>query len=162
MRRSFLERVWVSVQRSERLIIRVLIFCSVALVLGQFARAGDPVEFYLALSEQVEAPALELESDSQLTPASSAPAEQEQIWNLTLQATPAASVLVVQNGRVCADLAEGVVSIKAAAGTVYLDGRGVSESVRVQIVGLDAQMQEPRLNQTYVLNGDIQIIQVLP
>jgi len=159
--RGILERIWVFVQRSERAIIRLLILTSVILVLGQFALAGDPVEFYLALSEEVEAPALDFEST--VTPTSSVPSDSQADWELTLQASPAAAVLVVENGRIIADLSAGVVRVGVEPGTIYLDGRGVSQpvSIQVQIANKNMKSSEPQLKQITV-NGNVYKLQVAP
>ncbi|HWQ42241.1 MAG TPA: hypothetical protein VN456_09435 [Desulfosporosinus sp.] len=156
-RGSLLEWMWNIVQRGERRIIRVMVLASVLLVLMQLSAVRDPLQFYMAVAAKVEAPPLEL-------PVFAIPVQAEavQTWEVTLKATPAASIRVLQNGKVIATLAKGEQQIMAQAGQIQLDGTSVSQTIRVQVIQRDANLQEPRLKQMVVLQGNIQNVTVRP
>ena len=156
-RRSVLEWMWTTVQRGERRIIRVMVLASVLLVLMQLSVVRDPLQFYMTVASKVEAPPIELPSLANLTPA-----ETVKTWQVTLKATPAAPIRVFQNGKVIASLTKGEQQIAVQAGPLQLDGTGVSQIVRVQVLKKEAQLLEPSQNQIVVLQGNIQTITVKP
>jgi hypothetical protein len=156
-RGSLLETMWHTVQRGERRIIRVLVLASVLLVLMQLSAVRDPLQFYMAVAAKVEAPPLDLP-----VLANSGQAEAVKTWQVTLKATPAAAIRVLQNGNVIATLAKGEQQIMVQAGQIQLDGTGVSQTIRVQVIQRDANLLEPRLNQMVILQGNIQNVTVRP
>lgn len=156
-RRSVLEWMWTTVQRGERRIIRIMVLASVLLVLMQLSAVRDPLQFYMAVASKVEAPPLELPTLTNPTLA-----ETVKTWQVTLKAIPAAPIRVLQNGKVIASLAKGEQKIAVQAGQIQLDGTGVSQIVRVQVLKKDVQLLEPRQNQIVVLKGNIQTITVKP
>jgi len=149
--------MWNTVQWGERRIIRVMVLASVLLVLMQLSAVRDPLQFYMAVAAKVEAPPLEL-------PALASPELSEVVktWQITLKAVPAAPIRVLQNGKVIATLAKGEQQIMVQAGQIQLDGTGVSQAIRVQVVQRDANLLEPRLNQMVVLQKNIQSVMVRP
>lgn len=151
-RESVLEWMWNKVQRGESKIIRVMVLASVILVLMQLSVLRDPLEFYMAVAAKVEAPPLELP----------ALAESHKTWQLTLKATPAAPIRVLQNGKVMATLANGEQQMTVESGQIQLDGRGLSQIIQVQVVKQDTQLVEPRKNQIVVIQGNIQNLTVRP
>ena len=151
-RESLLEWMWNTVQRGERKIIRVMVLASVILVLMQLSVLRDPLEFYMAVAAKVEAPPLELP----------ALAESHKTWQLTLKATPAAPIRVLQNGKVMAILANGEQQMTVESGQIQLDGRGLPQIIQVQVVKKDTPLVEPRQNQIVVLQGNIQSMMVKP
>ena len=150
-RELILEWMWNTVQKGERRIIRVMILASIILILMQLSAARDPLQFYISVASKVEAPPLEL--TSQLNTEF---AESVQTWQMTLKATPAAPIRVLQNGKLIATLAKGEQQIKVQSGQIQLDGVGVAQNIRVQVLQKDAQLLEPRQNQVFVLQGNIQ------
>jgi len=151
-REGLLEWVWNTVQRGESRIIRVMVLASVILVLMQLSALRDPLEFYMAVAAKVEAPPLELP----------ALAQAQTTWQLTLKATPATPIRVLQNGKVIATLANGEQQITVESGQIQLDGRGLSQIIQVQVVKADVQLVEPRKNQTIVIQGNIQNLTIKP
>jgi len=149
--------MWNTVQRGERRIIRVMVLASVLLVLMQLSAVRDPLQFYMTVAAKVEAPPLDL-------PALAIPVQVEavQTWQVTLKATPAAAIRVLQNGKVIATLVKGEQQMLVQAGQVQLDATGVSQTIRVQVIQRDANLLEPRLNQMVVLQGNIQNVTVRP
>ncbi|OLN30211.1 hypothetical protein DSOL_3154 [Desulfosporosinus metallidurans] len=111
----------------------------------------------MAVASKVEAPPLELPTLTNPTLA-----ETVKTWQVTLKAIPAAPIRVLQNGKVIASLAKGEQKIAVQAGQIQLDGTGVSQIVRVQVLKKDVQLLEPRQNQIVVLQGNIQTITVKP
>lgn len=156
MRRSLLEVLWYHVQRGERRIIRVMVLASVILVLMQLTAVRDPVAFYLTMAERVEAPPLDLPPL-----ADSTVADPLKIWEITLRATPAAPIRVLQNGKVLVTLTKGDQTLKVQPGQIQLDGTAVTQSVRVQVVKRDNHLQEPRLNQVFQCQGNVQNINIV-
>jgi len=156
-RESLLEWMWNTVQRGERRIVRVMVLASVLLVLMQLSAIRDPLQFYMTVASKVEAPPLDLP-----VLANPAHAESVRTWQVTLKATPAAPVRVLQNGKVIATLAKGEQQIPAQAGQIQLDGTGVAQTVRVQVIQRDTNLLEPRLNQILLLKGNIQNLTVRP
>jgi len=144
--------MWNTVQRAEGKIIRVMVLASVILVLMQFSVLRNPLDFYLAVAAKVEAPPLELP----------ALAEAQQSWQLTLKATPAAPIRVLQNGKVLGTLNNGEQQITVTSGQIQLDGRGLSQIIQVQVVNKDTQLVEPRKNQIVVIQGNSQNLTVRP
>ena len=151
-RESILEWMWNTVQRGERRIIRVMVLATVILVLMQLSVLRDPLEFYMAVAAKVEAPPLELP----------ALAEMHKTWQLTLKATPAAPIRVLQNGKVIATLTNGEQQMTVESGQIQLDGRGLPQIIQVQVVTKDIQLIEPRKNQIIVMQGNIQSLTVRP
>ena len=156
-RGGLLETMWNTVQRGERRIIRVMVLASVLLVLMQLSAVRDPLQLYMAVAAKVEAPPLDLPAL-----ANSGHAEAVKTWQVTLKATPVAAIRVLQNGKVIATLAKGEQQIMVQAGQIQLDGTGVSQTIRVQVIQRDANLLEPRLNQMVVLQGNIQNVTVRP
>ena len=151
-RESVLEWLWHTVQRGEGKIIRVMVLASVILVLMQLSVLRNPLEFYLAMAAKVEAPPLDLP----------VLAEAHKAWKLTLKATPAAPIRVLQNGKVMATLANGEQQMTLESGQVQLDGRGLSQTIQVQVVKIDPQLIEPSKNQIVVIQGNVQTLTVRP
>jgi len=81
---------------------------------------------------------------------------------LTLKATPAAPIRVLQNGKVIATLANGEQQMTVESGQIQLDGRGLPQIIQVQVVTKDIQLIEPRKNQIIVMQGNIQSLTVRP
>jgi hypothetical protein len=156
-RGSLLEWMWNTVQRGERRIIRVMILASVLLVLIQLSAVRDPLQFYMAVAAKVEAPPLEL-------PPLANPilSEGGSTWQVTLKATPAAPIRVLQNGKLIATLAKGEQQIMVKTGLIQLDGTSVSQTIQVKVIQRDANLLEPRLNQLIVLRGNTQYVTVRP
>lgn len=157
-RTSPLEWLWNNVQRGERRIIRVMVLASILLVVMQLGTTRDPVQFYIAMAEKVESPALDLPPLTKPTLGESSLNN----WNVTLKAIPAAPVRVVQNGTVIATLANGEQQITVQSGQFQLDGVGISQSIQVQVLKKDSQLIEPRQDQIFVLQGTIQNVTVRP
>lgn len=152
-------------ERGERQLIRVLILASVLLVIVQLSLVKDPVQFYLAVAQKVESPSLDITDASpekQDVPAGPATASQAETWLLTLKTAPAAAVRVWQEGKVIAVLGAEEKQVKVRAGVLQLDARNIDGAVRVQVIKRDSRLHEPRLNQTLVLNKDIQSMMVSP
>lgn len=156
-RRSLLEWLWNTVQRGERRIIRVMVLASVLLLLMQLSAARDPLDFYMKIAAEVEAPPIEL-------PTLAKPELEQSVktWQVTLRATPAAPIRVVQNGTVIATLAKGEQQVAVKSGQIQLDGIGIAQTVKVEVINKDAQLLEPRQNQTFILQGNIQNLIVKP
>jgi len=129
-----------------------MILASVILVLMQLSAIRDPLEFYMAVAAKVEAPPLELP----------VLAEVQTTWQLTLKATPAAPIRVLQNGKVMTTLTNGEQQITVEAGQIQLDGRGLPQIVQVQVIKKDSRLVEPRMNQIVVLQGNIKNLTVRP
>jgi hypothetical protein len=152
-------------KRLERSIIRVLIIASVLLVLVQMGLglAKDPVDFYISVAQKVEAPSMDLAPvSSTVTPDNKLENTSNKTWKLTLKASPAAPVRVLQNGRVLGTLTRGELEIPVQAGTLQLDGTNTSQIVRVQVVKKDAQLHDPRINQSLVIEHNVQNLRVGP
>ncbi len=156
-RGSLLEWFWNIVQRGERRIIRVMVLASVLLLLMQLTAVRDPLEFYMTVAAKVEAPAMEL-------PVLAKPELNESMntWHLTLKATPAAPIRIVQNGTVIATLVKGEQQIAVQSGQIQLDAIGLAQTIKVQVIRKEAQLLEPRQNQIIILQGDIQTLRVRP
>ena len=138
----------------ERSLIRSMVLAAVLLVLAQIGLglARDPVDFYIAMSQKVEAPLIEVQ------PATTA----VQTLKITLKAIPSAPIRVLQNGKVLGTLNKGELVIAAQSGTLQLDGTSYPQSVRVQVIGRDAQLHEPRLNQTFIVEKNVLNLRVSP
>ncbi|TGE34310.1 hypothetical protein [Desulfosporosinus sp. Sb-LF] len=156
MRRSVLEWMWNTVQQGERRIIRIMVLASILLVLMQLSAVRDPLQFYMAVAAKVEAPPMDLPPLANPTQAA------VKTWQITLKATPAAPIRVLQNGKVTATLAKGEQQMTVSSGQIQLDGIGVSQSIKVQVIKKDAQLLEPRQNQIFVVQGNIQNVVVKP
>jgi len=156
-RENLLELVWNTVQRGERQFIRAMVLASVLLILMQLSVVRDPLQFYMAVASKVEAPPLELP-----TLANPALLESVKTWQVTLKAIPAAPIRVLQNGKIIATLAKGEQQIMVESGQIQLDGTGLGQTIRVQVIKKDPQLLEPRQNQLVVLQGNIQNMLVRP
>lgn len=154
MRRGIANIFQYFLHRSERLLIRVMILASVALVIAQMGLAKDPVTFYLAMAEKVEYPALDM-------PAAKVDVQKD-TYQIVLKAAPSAAVKVWQNGKQIGDLKKGEQTLSVQKGQILLDGRGITSAVRVQVIQKDSALQEPRLNQTFMVQGNIQTVSISP
>ncbi|AET66786.1 hypothetical protein Desor_1113 [Desulfosporosinus orientis DSM 765] len=154
---SLMEWFWLTVQRSERRIIRVMVLASVLLLVMQLSAVKDPLDFYMTVAAKVEAPPLDL-------PALAPPEAETAVktWTITLRAVPVAPIRVVQDGTVLATLGKGEQQIAVHSGQIQLDGIGVPQIVKVQVVKKDAQLNEPRQNQVMIIQGNIQNFAVKP
>jgi hypothetical protein len=85
-----------------------------------------------------------------------------QTWQLTLKATPAAPIRVLQNGKVLGTLTNGEQQMTVESGQIQLDGRGLSQIIQVQVVNKDTQLAEPRKNQIVVIQGNSLNLTVRP
>lgn len=148
----------------ENSFIRFVVLMAVLLVVAQMGLglAGNPVDSYLALARRVEAPPLEIQSASELITPEKNEHKTLQTWKITLKATPAAPVRVLQNGKLLGTLSKGQLEISAQAGTLQFDGTACPQIVRVQVIGRDNKLQEPRLNQTFNLEKNLQTLRVSP
>lgn len=154
-RESVLEWMWNTVERGERRIIRAMVLASVLLVIMQLSAVRDPLQFYMAVASKVEAPPLDLP-----LLANHDPDKMVKTWQVTLRATPAAPIRVLQNGKLIATLTKGEQQIMVQSGQIQLDGTGVPQTIRVQVIKKDAQLLEPPLNQLVVLQENIQNVTV--
>lgn len=156
MRRSRLEIMWKVLERIERSLVRLVIFATILLVVVQLARAGDPVQFYLAMSEKVEAPPIENQAKESAEP------KKAVTYTITLRSTPTAGVRVMQNGQVLGTLSAGEKQFTVQAGNIVLDASHLSQPVRVEVVKKDIRLREPRQNQSFVFQGNTQTFAVKP
>lgn len=154
-RKSVSEWIWETVQQGERRIIRVMVLASILLVLMQLSAVRDPLQFYMAVTSKVEAPPIDLPSS-----VNSTLDETVKTWSVTLKATPAAPIRVIQNGKVIASLAKGEQQLTVQAGQIQLDATGVTQTIQVQVMSKDAKLIEPRLNQVIMLKGNTQVVNV--
>jgi hypothetical protein len=149
----------------ERGVIRVMVLAAVLLVLAQMGLglAKDPVDFYIAMAQKVEAPSMDIAPVSGVT-TTEMPQENltGKTWKLTLKASPAAPVRVLQNGRLLGTLTRGELEIPVQTGNLQLDGTNSSQIVRVQVIKKDTQLHDPRLNQSYMIEHNVQTIRVAP
>ncbi|SDH05785.1 hypothetical protein SAMN05443529_10960 [Desulfosporosinus hippei DSM 8344] len=150
-RGSLIELIWNMIQRGERRIIRVMVLASVLLLVMQLSAVRDPLEFYVSVASKVEAPPLELPALANADLQQSA-----KTWMITLKATPAAPIRVVQNGTVIANLAKGEQQIAIQSSQIQLDGIGINQTVKVQVIKKDNLLLEPRQNQIFIVQGNIQ------
>lgn len=152
-------------QRIERGIIRALILTAVLLILVQMGLglAKDPVDFYISVAQKIEAPSLDIAPvSSTVSPEMNRDNSSNTTWKVTLKASPAAPIRVVQNGRVLGTLTRGELEIPVQAGTLQLDGTNVSQIVRVQVTKKDSQLHDPRLNQSLIIEHNLQNLRVGP
>lgn len=168
---NFLELFWMFIQRSERRLIRLMVLACVALVLIQMSKARDPVQFYMAIAQKVESPPLDVNSNSQWPTSVSeqnsssnlqANKQSKNTWQIILKAQPAANVRVVQNGKSMGNLSKGELNILVQAGQFQLVGTGVNQAVRIQVINKDRALREPQLNQTFLVEENIQNVLVTP
>jgi hypothetical protein len=131
-----------------------MVLASVLLVLMQLSAVRDPLQFYMAVTSKVEAPPLDLPMVANST------LGEVKTWSVTLKATPAAPIRVLQNGKAIASLAKGVQQIAVQTGQIQLDATGVNQTVRVQVLNKDTQLLEPRINQFVILKGNIEVVTV--
>lgn len=149
----------------ERGLIRFMVLMSVLLVVAQIGLglARDPIDFYIAMAQKVESPLIEVQPTSGITtPELEGNKVSTQTWSITLKATPAAPIRVLQNGKLLGTLTRGVLEVPAQAGTLQLDGTNSSQIVRVQVTGRDPQLSEPRLNQSFTLEKNVLNLRVTP
>jgi len=156
-REGVLEWLWNVVQKGERRIIRVMVLSATVLVIMQLSVVKDPLQFYIMMASKIETPPLDLPS-----PVETLTAKQAQTWQVTLRATPAAPVRVLQNGKLIATLVKGIQAITVQTGQIQLDGKDIPCTVQVQVIKKDDQLLEPHQNQALILRGDIQTINVNP
>ncbi len=171
MRRSLAMRINQFLQQGERQLIRVIILGSVILVIMQLSLAKDPVQFYLAMSEKVESPSIELNNTGRniTLPASQTPvtstsvsSNSARVWQITLKATSNLPVRVLQNGKVLGNLAKGEQVFSVQTGIVQFDATNIKNPVQVQILKRDRLLSQPPQNQISFTNGKIQEIWVGP
>ena len=158
-------------QQGERQLIKVIILGSVILVIMQLSLAKDPVQFYLAMSEKVESPSMDLNTAEQAStlPTLQTPAlttavspNSARVWQIALKATPNMPVLVLQNGKVLGNLAKGEQVFSVQTGMVQFNSTNVKNSVQVQIVKRDPLLSQQFQNQVFLTNGKVQEIWVGP
>ena len=153
MRRNWFALWKRLLENLESLLIRVMILAAVTLAVAQLALglAKDPVDFYMAMAQKVEAQPLEINIEQPNI---------KQTWKLTLRASPAAPVRILQNGKVIGMLTRGEQELTVQSGLIQLDARNVPQIVRIQVIKKDSDLQEPRLNQTFILEKNVQNIRV--
>ena len=125
-RGSVLEWLWESMQHAERRVIRIMVLASVLLVVMQLSVARDPVQFYMSVAGKVESPPLDYSAPAALNGSG-------KTMSLTVKASPAAPLRVVQNGKVLGSLDRGVQQVSVQAGKLELDGSSLSAPVRVEL-----------------------------
>jgi hypothetical protein len=134
-----------------------MVLSATVLVIMQLSVVKDPLQFYIMMASKIETPPLDLPS-----PVETLTAKQAQTWQVTLRATPAAPVRVLQNGKLIATLVKGIQAITVQTGQIQLDGKDIPCTVQVQVIKKDDQLLEPHQNQALILRGDIQTINVNP
>jgi hypothetical protein len=152
-------------KRLEQGLIRIMILATVLLVLVQMGLglAKDPVDFYISVAQKVEAPALDIAPVSKtVTPEIRSENSTDKTWLLTLKAIPAAPVRVIQNGRVLGTLTRGELEVLVRAGTLQLDGTNCAQIVRVQVIKKASELHDPRLNQSVIIEHNVQSLRVGP
>jgi hypothetical protein len=151
-------------QQGEQQLIRIIVLGSAVLVIMQFALVRDPVQFYLAMSQETESPYIDLDTSQQTAtlPASSptGSSAQTQLYQITLKATPNLPVRVLQNGKELGSFTKGEQVFKVQAGIIQLDASKVKQPVQVQVLTLDPKLSQPQLNRIFVCDGDVQEIWV--
>ncbi|AGA69777.1 hypothetical protein Desdi_2353 [Desulfitobacterium dichloroeliminans LMG P-21439] len=149
-------------QKLEQVIVRAVVLLTVLLVVVQMGLglAKDPVDYYISIAQDVEAPSISSTPvSSTITPdliLETVPHTSQ----ITLKAVPAAPVRVIQNGKVLGTLARGELAISAQTGTLQLDGTNVSAIVRVQVIQKAPEFVDPRLNQVVIVERNIQTLRV--
>jgi len=146
----------------ERMIIRAVAICAVILVVAQMALglARDPVDYYISIAQNLEAPSLESSPvSSTITPNLIQENTSATVY-ITLKAVPAAPVRVLQNGKVLGTLTRGELEIPVQVGTLQLDGTNVPNIVRVQVIKKDPTLVEPKLNEIYILEHNLKTVRL--
>lgn len=141
----------------EKVLLRVLMLLVLVLAITQMSLARNPLDFYLAMAAKVENTPLDVPTVA-LT---EKPVAAQGYW-LSLKAVPDAAVKVWQDGKLVGDLSRGVSELQVSQGQVLLDGRGISGTVRVQVIQKDKRLREPALNQTSVIQGNVQALTISP
>ncbi|WP_445900315.1 hypothetical protein [Desulfitobacterium sp. THU1] len=146
----------------EKIIIRAVILSAVLLVTMQMGLelAKNPVDYYISVAQNVEAPSLESTPVSSTVTPNLIQDIAPQTSKILLKAVPAAPVRVLQNGKVLGSLARGELEVPVHAGVLQLDGTNVSAIVRVQVMDKDMDLIEPRLNQTVMIEHNIQTLRI--
>lgn len=146
----------------ERFLIRGVALAAVLLVLVQMGMglAKDPVDYYLSVAQSLEAPSLESTPVSGTVTPNLIQEGLPQTAEITLRAIPAAPIKVIQNGKVLGTLARGELKVSVQTGILQLDGTNVPSLVRVQVTKKDAALMDPKLNQTYIVEHNIQTLRV--
>lgn len=140
-------------QRGERWLIRGLVLASALLVLFQLGSAQDPVQFYLAMAQKVESPALPIGTESDGNQ-----------YSLTLKVTPSsAPVKLIQNDQIIAALnREETTEVKVTDGELIFDGRGIGQTVKVQILTVSPEITQLKTNQVITLQNNALSINITP
>ncbi len=148
--------------RFEKVIIRAVVLSAVFLVLAQMALglAKDPVGYYISVAQNIEAPSLDSTPVSSTVTPNLIQETTPQTSLITLKAVPAAPVRVLQNGKTLGTLVRGELEIPVQTGVIQLDGTNVSAIVRIQVMKKDSALTEPRLNQTLIIEHNIQTLRV--
>ncbi|WP_026198915.1 hypothetical protein [Desulfitobacterium hafniense] len=148
--------------RFEKVIIRAVVLSAVFLVLAQMALglAKDPVGYYISVAQNIEAPSLDSTPVSSTVTPNLIQETIPQTSLITLKAVPAAPVRVIQNGKTLGTLARGELEIPVQTGVIQLDGTNVPTIVRIQVIKKDSALTEPRLNQTLMIEHNIQTLRV--
>lgn len=149
-------------RKLERILIRAVVLSTVLLVIVQMGLglAKDPVDYYISVAQNVEAPSLDSTPVSSTVTPNLIQEAGTQTSQITLKAVPAAPIRVIQNGKLLGTLARGELEIPAITGTLQLDGTNVSAIVRVQVIKKDPALIDPRLNQTVIIEHNIQTLRV--
>jgi len=110
-------------KRLEKTAIRILIALTVILVLFQIKTITDPVDFYLRLAGDIDAPAYKYNQY----------AEQNRKISLYLNCEPTGPVVVKQNDRILGLINDGL-NVDVESGPVTLDASGIPYPLTVNIV----------------------------
>lgn len=150
-------------QKVENFLIRTVVLATVFLVLAQMGMglAKDPVDFYLSVAQSLEAPSLDSTPVSVTVTPKLIRESTPQTYQLTLRATPAAPIRVMQKGKVLGTLAKGELEIPVEVGNLQLDGSDVPHLVQVQVVAKGAELSEPQINQILLIEHNIKTIRVV-
>ncbi|NMA69377.1 MAG: hypothetical protein GX958_08165 [Desulfitobacterium sp.] len=149
-------------ERIENFLIRTVVLATVFLVLAQMGMglAKDPVNFYLSVAQNIEAPSLDSTPVSVTVTPKLIRENPPQTYQLVLQGIPAAPVQVVQNDKVLGTLAQGQLEVAVEEGDLYLDGSYVNGLVQVNIIATSKELSEPQINQVLLVEGNVITLRV--
>ncbi|MGE4271678.1 MAG: hypothetical protein AB7E31_02220 [Desulfitobacterium sp.] len=149
-------------RKLEQMMIRAVVLSAVVLVLIQMGLglAKNPVDYYISVAQNVEAPSLDSTPVSSTVTPDLIQEIVSQTFQITLKADPAAPIRVAQNGKFLGTLARGELVIPIQVGNLQLDGTNVPTIVRVQVIEKAPELVEPRQNQTVMIEHNIQMLRV--
>jgi hypothetical protein len=151
--------LWKAVQKCEKILLRILVFCFIALIVAQSLLTSDPMRFYLSWAERIEGEPLQEWSGS----SSSVVDSQSGLFaHVTLELKDYSSLAkanLLVNQKKVADFRQKQITIRILPGDIIeIDGSFYNQPINFEITKISPNIIESSFQKQIRTNSNVVLV----